>query len=758
MFTTPLSPVLAESFHTITEGCICTVQVSDRNSLNDYLVEKALRHLSRGTSCLFVIPDNVDSSIISKALSRFQLSSYVASSKGIQPISKTDTDRINILSQIERIPETVDLDDIEIEYHRVSNKIKSILDTANAKVFGELSFKDLLAEIYRNERKVSPELKTAIMNIQDRDQVIDHMAQLHYLFKPRFTFVKNNNFLSPKAFASLEISTEAITEVKAIRSKLESILSEIESWIHTFDAQISEAVYQEKDHWERVLDSIESVYGQASRSTPDGFTELIKPLITDDYSGHYFELSMDDLASLSFDNVPQTLSRWRETLAQYPNIIKDQQLACLKRLTPFNAPDQELRGLILDLFKAAEIIENCQWLVTSLTDKALTVQIQIQEIKHCLSHLDNAINALEDEEYMAFRMLQHNLDLDPAITDFLVHSDCESWEDAFVRICMEVDLQENYNPDLRKLHSLYDQLVSIRKRRLEAVLSFIHNNWSDRRRNALDTLQSRHPQIFNELFNLRESYLPFIELIETAPYFMGAFFPLMVCRQSEFQNIVQKSDNWSHWIVVNADAMNQAMMDEYREQHNTITLINDDEVILDFSSEKHMVLKHQDSTPRPIYIKPFSLCDQSEKLWQAKAIASGMTTVLDTYNIYKLGQLTIISCLPSLMDQVLKDSLPHQKLNILYEDKQGPDELIEALLLSEDGVCLLYENGMINDKKSGCIDWQRELLKSLGESEVALIEVNTNHFYQNFDKACSDIVNKIVNLEVVREKSKTVLI
>ena len=90
------------------------------------------------------------------------------------------------------------------------------------------------------------------------------------------------------------------------------------------------------------------------------------------------------------------------------------------------------------------------------------------------------------------------------------------------------------------------------------------------------------------------------------------------------------------------------------------------------------------------------------------------------------------------INQLIESELKLKTQNIIYRDSVEITSLVEVLMLDEK-ITIIIENGLLNDQKGNAVLWQADLLDKVAQVGINIRDISFSDLFKNKKDAISSL-------------------
>lgn len=755
---TPLPPVIEESLSVVDSQCINFLHVQDAKLLGDYIASKAKKSLLEERKSLIIISDDTEPETILQSLSTERLAHFACKWDSANPLSKKLIERFRILTTLSEVPRSrhayQHINSYTKAYHE---ELMKNIGNINKRTASGLTIKESLAiQGLRQRHSLTTSQFDFFKSLETSELFYSLLGDLETKYLLRFRNLTLDRF-DDHIYSSKSKFFESKKTIDSLVNHVALIQQEIATLSISLLEDLNQKIDEELRILNEVLDELRELYFTHDFEQQDNVSQLISAVISRTDTFNYLALDYNLGTANSMHDL-DIIIKWVDKTIEYQNDLRIKlERQNFSRFTPFNIDRQEWLTLSTHVDELCEELKKAHFISIEINDRPLTLNALKTDVDNAKGKLIQIQSILLDQDFTDFKLLQNELKLSNEIINLIDSVEELNWVNSVDLFCQEVMIKKHLKIGGGESYSSYHKLNDLNEKKEEIISDSIHNSWIKKRKEAIGLFQSNHKETCQLLLSSVIKEMTLSNLFFLDPNFVSTYFPITVIRESELLEVETINAAWDDIIYLDIAKVSINPMQEFIAAGKEVSLAttkNVDPKPIQSINEMQLFMSKEEKL---IYGQPFSLLQNSERLHQAKSLSIALNGVSQSFSVYQLKTKSIISFAHKAITHKLLDFLPSEEINVLYADSKNVDDLIDAMIPIDREIIMIYENGLINDKKLQSISWQMHILKLLEESGVTLIDINTIDLAKNYRFYMKGIMKKINNVYVSHRENELVL-
>ncbi len=752
-----LSPVLADMLAAESSSDIYSVEISDAGMLKEFFAQKLTQSLLKKQRLLVVIPDKMSVSVPSKILSNYNLAHYSCAFQNNDVTDVLLSERVRLLASLSEIPLLrQEYGHIQLKFKDIANKVHETLLLINKAGIKNPSFKQMLLSTKEKPKSELPEsVVESIASVNINPTVLDQIASLQSMYQPHFFYMQHSSRLTNACLEDHEAYHFAIEEMSSIQKAMYKNVMAIEKELYQMKKIISFEVEEELAKWSKIKEELQEAFlDYELENMPSSFEEKGFPIVQKLKGWKYLKINLEIIAEKGWGQVSKLLSVMDAVMEAAPTSINTYFEEYVRKLSPFHTMNETLDEQVSEAFKLLQAVNSSKYIEFHCKPQFLQLDALINGIKETYQQILICKNALSDSEFMRFKRLLYDINVESEVIQCLLSLENGSWQDIIEYYGLQSHLNANYSTQMCRLEDWYRDLNSCYLNLKHVENKELHNRWCSQRQQSLTNIKNTNWEMYQDLFQKEKKDFSFQYLMSKLGNDLQNFFPIMIAHESDIKYVMThpclEFDEALFLDLKDISITDVSLMQDKRVNTTIASTYNLD---VEDLMNQFGVIKSYCSDPRVEQSKILESLEQSRRYRYALDLSGLIANQIDSANIYKIHGTTIISCVDEKLDKKIREKMNVSAANILHTATKDISNFVETLLHYDD-LILIIENNLLNDHHGFSILWQQSIVELIRDSGIKVCNMNTYELYQDAQSALEDLIKEINPARIVEPKEE----
>lgn len=755
MYKKPLPPVLSAAVSASDTSTINFLSATNEQALSRYLNAKVSRALLEEKKVLVVLSDNQPSDYVAEILSSSKLA-HITKHWSDTPLTERDREHIQVLATLSSIDRAhTDLDRLDNYADHIYTELRRLNTRSQLPLMSHQTIGQLL---HAMGDEYASDAALDLAGERDLSTVLEHVEELQSMYHARYQYLMKDGLVSDEIYSTYTAYERATEELRNLRQNTDQIYQSLQNAKLNLTNGISRAVRAEQATWISALDQIRSTYYLYDSAIERATLAATVGAIMQRTEGHQY-LTLDGKYRHGYteSHIPALIDGIERLLESADAVVDQQVEQHWGRLTPFNTKLDAIVKVQADANALAEGLEQTDWLDVSINPVVLTLTQLESEIARVVTALERCTALFEDHQYVQFRRLAAEMAISPALLRSLISADDDSWL-ALLQRSMLSRISKDKPAEQR--HQLIDQANNLHLTRQRWEADVVHNLLHAERRGAMETLQHKHHlpmmQLIGELISRHSVASLFAEEMPLA----RGLFPVLSITQSDLAEWeTDQMAQWDEIIFYNTSHISLYEVSLAQDHEDTqVSIATTHPIRLEKIQKAYtteLFFANVELIPAAVALDDLP---RAERYHLARALASCIYSCARRYNVYRIREKCLISLLPQDLDDHLMGQVPQHDFNVLYPDSDRIEDLMEAMLLIDTQVYILYTDGLLSTHHLSHVAWQQHVIDLLGQAGVHMIDINTVQLASDYEVTRRRILQELTEYQPVSLESTTLAV
>lgn len=297
-------------------------------------------------------------------------------------------------------------------------------------------------------------------------------------------------------------------------------------------------------------------------------------------------------------------------------------------------------------------------------------------------------------------------------------------------------LISKYKPNTKALNYQFDYTSKLHQRILEEKLAFIQSHYSVQREQAKQALKKTNKALFKKLNSKKEPQISWQELVDSGE-FISNFFPIIIA--SDIKSL--KANKFAKQYIL-FDHSQFLESDIFLNAAAKLFIVDskNNSSIRSYLSEKSY---HQLSLDIPYQVSAHLIdYKQSNRFSTIKTLAKNIYALNPNYTYFQTKDFNIVAYCSAYKSNSLVEYFSSSGIKQLPHNDSDAG-LIESMIDEGKQVIFLFEDDLLNPKKSELLFWQFHLLQCLSHLSVNCYSIKNDDYYAEGETYLSRIWHSI---------------
>jgi len=724
-------PLIAQALSQNNKDLVNIILTDDNTLQAETLYQYVKSSLLSGEHCYIIVSEREQSSQPFLMLSRYHLAHLSAGLQSISSVNQEILSRAQSLDSLQRIPLEVNkLEKLQMNRELLLDQIKERLSKFHVQITAQETLKEhILGAQHGAVTSLSNALKQEL-----HDKVIDHNILRSYstlgeLYDDKFSFIPGD-LVPSHIYDSEESFGQYVKQVKSLKRSIHVINEEVLGINTTLTNELSNKIDSEVELIKMVRGELSDYFPVSDLDSAGNkyikIQNIISPLLDGldilevslNIDQQYISLIIDQLDIVIYKSEPIKASRINSLLS---------------RLTPFNAPDDELHVLITRVSDLRDQVDATFMIKGLIKKKYFNLATLYEDCQALNQRIDHLLYVLTDDQYSNYRLLQEELGCSNNLVTALLAQHQRDWGAALISIYISA-LQSSHSKHGQidyELINKYGQYASLCRRIQKTESEVLHNRWSDIRMDALLQTAGRSIQQLSHSIT-----------VDRMSEILSQYFPVKIMTPEELDNHAIIAN--SKAIFLNNNNVSVQRLQAISENHHVVILGNKLGNINRIQDRLSTQLLRIETPAVPQY-QAFSSMSSSDRLPQAKSLALAINMICDRFDVIQLRDKSIISLCSQALSQRIIDMLPDNQVNLLYQNSSQYEDLVDAMIHEDRHIYVIHENGLLDERRLEHLDWQIQTIQQMQQADIRLINISSSQLTYDLDTTLMNVFNAIVS-------------
>ena len=743
MYLSPLSPVLKKVLLSSTSEHINYLHTADSSTLKLFFAEKVMHTLLSKRKLLVVIPDGMPSSIPAKVLSPYNLAHFTMLYDKKEPLSALQVERLQRLLKLNELPQRAGvLKTSQQKQKTLQDQIIEILNKISKESTSGPSLKELVLNNVADPMiRLSKEVEGHISQLGIDQNKLDNIDKLQTSYQPYFDFISAASFLSPQALADNHSVKYAIEEVTTLQKALGEVLMGLDKELESAYQVLQSSIEDEYKVWQSIKSELElAIFNNDLSDDSLSFETCYQEVLAPSKKLFYLRLNLERKPELNWGEAQLLLQGIDGLLGQHQVYLAHHYRSLLKRMTPFNVTKPEFKDTIDKGLSIIRAINKSRYLNLQVNTTYLQIGELQEQLNKVAAKLGLCFSALSDEHYTAFKILANDLKLSDQVLDFFSNHTDVSWRGIINFRARRFQIDTLYNSKFSKLPAFITELNNLHTQAVPINLKEVHNIWSRARDKAITDIKNSHWDVYKAIWADGITDLSTFDLLSTNSNAFTSFSPITIVHESELMQLLTLDVEVADEILyLDAREISLNALEQVNSHIDKITIVSSYDIDMSIMpTSKIKIQSYYSSDLKISKHKINGIEPGSDRYHMILPIAAALCDIMNSVTIYRTRGEVIMSFADGQINQLIESELKLKTQNIIYRDSVEITSLVEVLMLDEK-ITIIIENGLLNDQKGNAVLWQADLLDKVAQVGINIRDISFSDLFKNKKDAISSL-------------------